>query len=96
MTFLNEHPKIRNIINKYWSILTEDPVLKNFVTSKPQITFKKAGSISSMLVQSEYKGNARKDPFKTFGTYPCGSCSQSTVIGGGATLALPNGVMFTL
>lgn len=32
MNYSNEHVKIRKIIDKHWSILTDDPVLKKFVT----------------------------------------------------------------
>lgn len=46
MRFSNEHA-VRKIISKYWSILTEDPIVKGLVTSKPQITYKESGSIGN-------------------------------------------------
>ncbi|XP_073478692.1 uncharacterized protein [Aquarana catesbeiana] len=94
--FSNEHFKINKIISKYWSILTDDPILKGLIGPKPQITYRKPGSIGNALIQSEYKGTARKDPCKTWGTYPCGSCAQCPVIGRRTTLALPNGESFSL
>lgn len=55
--FSIEHPEISKFITKYWP---DDPILKNLVTAKTQIIFKRAGSIGNMLVQSEYKGKTRK------------------------------------
>ncbi|XP_040188254.1 uncharacterized protein LOC120920313 [Rana temporaria] len=96
INFSNEHQKIRKTISKFWPILTEDPILKNLITNQPQITFKKAPSLGTLLVKSEYKGINKKDPCKTFGTYPCGTCAQCPVIGRRTTLTLPNGDTFSL
>lgn len=70
MRFSNEHDSMRKIISKYWSILTEDPILGRLVTPKPQITYKKsrmryyekAGSIGNMLTQRETQKNTHVKP----------------------------------
>lgn len=96
LRYSNEHSTIRRILTKHWSILTDDPVLGSLLTSKPQITFRKAGSLADLLTQSEYKGNQRGDPCKTWGTFPCGNCSFCNVIGKRTTFLLPNGERFQL
>ncbi|XP_040196442.1 uncharacterized protein LOC120929219 [Rana temporaria] len=94
--FSNEHTRIRRIITKFWPILTEDPILQNLILDRPQLTFRRADSLGTMLVRSEYRGNSTKDPCKTHGTFPCGHCARCEVIGRRTTLALPNGETFVL
>lgn len=96
MRYSNEHQEIRKIISKHWSILTEDPILRSLVTPRPQITYKKSGAIGNTLTQSEYKGSTRGDPCKTWGTYPCGTCSQCGVIGRRTRITLSSGEDFQL
>lgn len=96
LRYSNEHNTIRKILTKHWSILTDDPVLWNLLTPKPQITFRKAGSLADLLTQREYKGNQRRDPCKTWGTFPCGNCSFCKVIGKRTSFLLPNGEHFQL
>lgn len=66
------------------------------VMANPHITFKRAGSFWEVLTQSEYRGNQRKDSCKTWGIYPCGSCSFCKVIGQRTSFLLPNGERFHL
>lgn len=95
LTYTNEHESIRKILQKNWSILTNDTTLKQLVPSRPLITFRKAGSIHENIVQSEFKGKFRKDPCKDLGTFPCGRCSACHVIPRCKSTILPNGMKFT-
>lgn len=96
LRYSNEHERVRKILTKHWSILTGDPILKGLITSNPQITFRRAGSIGSMFAQSEYRGNKRQDPCKFWGTYPCGSCFLSEVIARRTFVSLPNRERFRM
>lgn len=79
-----------HIIDKHWSILSEDPLVGEFVTLTQSITFKRANSIRDNVVKREYKGERRKDPCKDMGTFPRGSCAQCTYIKREKEFVLPN------
>lgn len=90
LRFSNKHTEVRNLLQKYWSVLTEDPILSSFVTQTPAITYRKAGPIRESLVQSEYKGEHRKYLCRQMGTFPCGECAQCPVINQSNQFTLPN------
>lgn len=61
MRFSRQHKQIRNIIQKHWSILKDDNIVKHFIPPVPSITFKKAASLKDKLVKSEYRKMRKKN-----------------------------------
>lgn len=59
MRFSKQHKQIKEIIQRRWMILTDDPKVQQFVSSTPAITYKRATSVKGRLVQSEYRGASR-------------------------------------
>lgn len=53
-----------------------------------------ATSIKEHIIQSEFKGEERREPCKLKGTYTCGGCSYCRYIHIGPSCNLPNGQMF--
>lgn len=54
LTFSSQHHSIRAIVNKYWFLLTEDPILSKYVSPRPAITYCRAKSLKDSLVQSHF------------------------------------------
>lgn len=40
-----QHPKIRQIMSKYWHLLTIDPILGQFLNRSTDVTIKRASSL---------------------------------------------------
>lgn len=74
LTFNRDHLKIKTIFQKYWFLLTEDPILGHYFPANPSITFTRPGSIGDWLVSSHFTDTPKKDPCKNLGTFACGSC----------------------
>lgn len=92
MRFSRQHVTVKNILQKHWSILTDDPTLKTLLPKQPSITFRRATSLKDMLVQSEFK-----DQYKRFkqchvtGSFPCGHCTFCPLIKKAKSFRIPNG-----
>lgn len=50
MHFSNQHIQIREIIQKHWSILTDNQKVQQFISQNPLITYKRATLIKDKLV----------------------------------------------
>ncbi|OCT59557.1 hypothetical protein XELAEV_18000979mg [Xenopus laevis] len=79
-TYNNNDADIRNIIYKHWDILSKDPTLGQWVTSRPLFTFKKNTSIGNLLTQSHFQKQPNKSCCKTLGSFRCGDCEQCRFI----------------
>lgn len=93
--FSNQHKQIREIIQRHWSILTDDSKIQKFVANAPSITFGRAMSIKDRLVTSEFRGESTKEHCPAKGFFPCGHCSQCPLIKKEKTFLLPNGERFS-
>lgn len=91
-TFSNELTQLRQILTKYWHVLTYDPIVGPFVSPNPLVTFRRNTSVGDRLVKSEFKGLTRGDPCNTLGTVPCGYCRY---INTDKNPRLPNGWIFS-
>lgn len=60
LKFSNKHKEVRKIITKYWSMLKDDPNLREFVPDAPSNTFKRATSLKDYLTQSEYNNDTKR------------------------------------
>lgn len=95
MCFSRQHKARREIVQKRWTILTDDSKVKSFVTDCPSITYKRATSIQDLLVQSEFKNAQKRDKHcPAFGTFSCGQCSFCSLMRKKKVFRLPNGDMF--
>lgn len=73
LTYSHQNQLIKNIITKYLSILTDEPVPVNYVTTKSSITYRRTTSLRDSLVHSHFsEGTTGSPPAK--GTFPCGAC----------------------
>lgn len=95
MRFSRQHVTIKNILQKHWSILTDDPKLKTFLPKQPSITFRRATSLKDTLVQSEFKNqHKRSKQCHITGSFPCGHCTFCPLIRKAKSFRLPNGEIF--
>lgn len=85
---------MRRIHTKYWSILSEDPIVGSLVTKNPLITYRKAGSVGESLLQFEYRGEFRKDPYKNGELFHVGHVHKCTAIKSRTHITLQNGEHF--
>lgn len=92
--YSNQHTKIRNIIQKYWHLLSMDPNVGRFISQTPSINFRCATSIKDHITQSEFKEEGRGDPCRLKGTYTCGGYNFCRYIWVGSSCRLPNGQTF--
>lgn len=95
MRFSRQHVQIRNILQRNWTILMDDPKLKPFIPPYPAITYKRTSSIKDKLVQSEFKdAHKRFRHCSTPGSFPCDHCSHCPLIRKEKIFCLPNGETF--
>lgn len=95
MHYSRQHVAIKNILQRHWNILTDDPKLRHFVSNQPAITYKRATSIKDRLVQSQYKNeNKRSKHCSVVGSFLCGHCSYCPLIRKEESFHLPNGETF--
>lgn len=52
LTYSSQQSTLRRIINRNWSVVRGDPVIGMMMPAKPSITFRKAQSMSDLLVKS--------------------------------------------
>lgn len=50
--YSGEHRKVRQIIQKFWPLLSTDEVISKYVQPFPQITYRKSRSLKDQLVHS--------------------------------------------
>lgn len=91
-TFSNQ--QIKGIFEKYWFLLTEDPVLSNYVASKPSITYRRAGSLKDELISSHFVNPTIRQSIPPR-TIPCGSCEACPFLDIRNQVILPNGERLT-
>ncbi|CAJ0962564.1 unnamed protein product [Ranitomeya imitator] len=73
---------MREILSKHWSILTSDPVLKQYVPERPCVTARRARNLKDHLTKSFYPVNDQSllfpslvsKPIEKWGCAPCGNC----------------------
>lgn len=93
MRFSRQHKQIHNIIEKHWSILTDNDKVKYFISPVPSITFKRVASLKDKVVKSEYRKTNKKH-CSTYGTFPCGHCAHCLRIRKEKVFTFPNGQVF--
>lgn len=75
ITFNQAHDKIRRIISKHWAILCNEPHLKNSLSAKPRMTFRRAMSLKNILAPSKLRDSGPATPLefplKSPGCYRC-------------------------
>lgn len=94
MHFSKQHQKMWEIIQRHWSLLTDDPKTHQFILNAPSITYRRALSVKDHLVTSEFKGETIKENCPAKGSFPCGHCSQCPLIKKEKSFSLPNGENF--
>lgn len=69
--------QIKNIVLKHWPILQSDPLLKDFTSEPPRISFRRSRNIKDKLVHSVVKSPTAQPswlPTPPSGFYRCGHC----------------------
>lgn len=94
LTFSNQHQTIRNIMEKHWFLLKEDPILTNYVADNQSITFRRAKSLKDNLVRSHFT-DTPTDLSKHPVTTPCGNCESCPYLDTRNKVTLPNGEEWT-
>uniref|UniRef100_A0A8C5PB27 Reverse transcriptase domain-containing protein n=1 Tax=Leptobrachium leishanense TaxID=445787 RepID=A0A8C5PB27_9ANUR len=61
---------IKKSIEKYWPVLTNDPILNSILPEKPKIIFRGGNNLSSDLVHSYIRTNDVQGPERFFGITP--------------------------
>lgn len=67
--FSNQQKWIKSIVQKYWHVLTMDPIIGPFVPKIPVLTFRRARSLRDQLVSSEFREGGHRDPCRHFGKF---------------------------
>lgn len=93
--FSQQHHKLRDILNKHWPILQEDPILNKYISPFPQITFKRTKSLGDQLISSHFSVTP-KIMHPKLGMAQCGKCSFCPWLKEGNSFILPNGEKFIL
>lgn len=73
-TYTRQSDDIRSILSKYWYVLTADPILSQYVSAFPSLTFRRARSLRDRLASSHLKPTSDLKHCKYLGTFKCGEC----------------------
>lgn len=82
-----------NILQQHWHILSEDPILRKYVSDYPEIVFKKAPSLRDKLTKSHFAPSQAQTTNRV-GIHTCGHCSFCPWVSTGYKFQLPNGETF--
>lgn len=93
--FSKHHNQVRDILNKCWPLLTADRVIKKYIKSYPDITYRRSPSLKDRLITSHHSP-IQASPLTTFGTLPCGKCDVCQFIYDSREILLPNGSTHTI
>lgn len=52
--YSNQHNEIRKILNRFWPLLSADPVTRKYIKEFPAITFRRVPSLKDRLVHSHF------------------------------------------
>lgn len=91
MTYNKNSDPIRAIVDKYWFLLTQDPILGQYVTNRPSITYRRSNSLRDLLVSSHFSEDCTADGEKP-STIPCGCCTYCQYLDTRTTAILPGGI----
>lgn len=85
---------MRKFFEKYWFLLKEDSILSNYVTDRPNITYRRARSIKDNLIASHFidVNSTNTNPPVT---KPCGNCESCPFLDTRNQAKLPNGQLRT-
>lgn len=91
-TFSDQHTHIHEIMQRHWHLLLGDNTMckYKYLSDRPEITFKRLGSIRDRLVRSQYARSSRQQQ-DTPGIFRCGSCDYCHLLMEGPSLTLPDG-----
>lgn len=92
LTFNKAHHNIRLIFDKYWFLLSEDPILTKYLPIRPSITYRKSKAIGNRLVSSHFLEENSNDPCRKIGTSPYGSGDCFASLDCRTTATLPGGI----
>ncbi|KAM4012635.1 uncharacterized protein ACNLHF_004665 [Anomaloglossus baeobatrachus] len=77
-TYNSQWRDFKAILERHWSILCTDPILKNYIPPKPSLVARRSRNLRHILVHSHYearpktKSNEVSNPLNGF--FPCGLC----------------------
>lgn len=91
LTFSYQYHTIRDIINKYWFLLTEDPILSSYVAPEPSITYRRSRSLKDKLVNSQFTETVPLQSQASIGTIPCGCFGFCNTLDTRSRIILPGG-----
>lgn len=95
-TFNGQHKDLKNILSKYWFLLTLDSMGRNFVPCNPSITFRK--SRKSRLFRDSLTTShldLHDQPKPANGTFPCGACAYCANLDTRSPVSLPDNTTWT-
>lgn len=83
-----------NILDTHWYLLQEDPILRKYVNTYPEIVFRRTNSLRDKLVFSHYTAYKPYAPKLPLGTSRCGNCTFCPWVLPGHQVLLPNGEVY--
>ncbi|OCT74273.1 hypothetical protein XELAEV_18033233mg, partial [Xenopus laevis] len=74
--YSTEHNQISNILNKHWHILEQNKVLKEVISARPVVTFRRSKNLRDRLTHSHFTTTTKPTWLSelTKGCYKCGNC----------------------
>lgn len=86
---------MRDILNKFWPLLTADTVIKKYIKPYPNITYRRSPSLRDRLITSHHSP-IQVSSSTTHGTFPCGKCDICQFIYDSREVPLLNGSTYTI
>lgn len=92
-TINSQQHEFKSILSRYWFLLTSNPVVANFVSKYPFLTFRRSRSFRDCLTTSHFDPSSTSD--HTVGTFRCGSCAYCDNLDTRSMIQLPDGMTWT-
>ncbi|OCT55904.1 hypothetical protein XELAEV_18001096mg [Xenopus laevis] len=80
LTYGMKDQEARAVIQKHWHILSSDPNIGKWVTTRPLFGYRRNNSIGDLLTHSHFQKYSGASCCKTPGSYRCGACDQCQYI----------------
>lgn len=89
--YSNQHNEIRKILNRFWPLLSADPVARKYIKDFPEITFRRFPSLKDRLAHSHFNYVPPINNQTNRDISPCGHCDVCEFVDHKYRFLLPNG-----
>lgn len=94
--YSNQYIQIKQILSKFWPLLSADPVIKKYVKEFPEIMYRRAPLLKDHLVHSYFDVSGSTKTMTNFGPFSCGRFDICHFVKNKSKFKLPNCHLYSI